>query len=658
MEMFLGAAACCGLGVLTLLFPHSLQRVAHWLANSAALAGSALAAVAAGLQLWSGVAPMPLQLGPYSLVSDSWSAVFLLLTGIVGTLTSLYALGYARAYEGSRLRLLGGLWCLFILSMLLVLLAGDAFSFLLFWEIMAVASFLLVNHESEQRSVWTAAYQYLVMTSVGTAALTIAFLLIGSASNSFSFSAMARNQLQGFWQQAAFVCAFAGFALKAGLVPLHVWLPKAHPAAPSHVSALMSGVMLKIALYGFGRFMFSFLSDWHYWWCVVVLLAGVLSAFLGVLYAQMETDIKRVLAYSSVENMGVIFAAFGCGMLLKLTCGGYWYWLGFLAALVHAFNHSIMKSLMFMCAGSIMHATGSKNLELFGGLARRLPYTAAFTLVGSLALAALPLTNGFTGEWLLLQSFITLAVSGAGQELRLLTAVSFILLGFTGALALGCFVRFFGIAFLGRARSELAEQVHEADGLMLSAMGLASLLVLGCGLYPLPVLQAASRALELPDSFAASSLGLTWGGMGAGAVYTPLLLLALLAFIGVVLWLCVRGCCEQSDVTWNCGTYPTARQQYSATGFSKPIRRAFDYLLQPRRQVTYMRKDNAYFGRQLAYKLELPDMITEKLYLPLQQRFVHASALLRRLQQGSVRLYVSYVMAAMMLVLIWGAVYK
>ena len=658
MDLFLLAVSCYGVGVLTLLFPHALQRAAHWLANFAGIAGSALVAYSAFMQLFGGVSYTLLGWGSYSLACDGWSAIFLLLTGIAGVITSLYALGYAKSYEGSRLRLLGGMWNLFIMSMVLVLLAGDAFSFLLFWEIMAVASFMLVNHESEKRTTWNAAYQYLVMTSVGTAAIMIAFLLVGSASESFSFGAMAKNSLQGVWQHVVFGCAFVGFALKAGLVPLHVWLPKAHPAAPSHVSALMSGVMLKIALYGFGRFMFSFLPAWNYWWCVIVMLAGVLSAFLGVLYAQMETDIKRVLAYSSVENMGVIFAAFGCGMLLKIFGNSDLYMLGFVAALVHAFNHSIMKVLMFMNAGSIMHGTGSKNLELFGGLARKMPYTALFGFIGSLALAAIPLTNGFTGEWLVLQSFITLGVTSVGQDIRLWTALAFILLGFTGALALGCFVRFFGITFLGRARSEIVEHAHESDGFMLAAMGVASILALAFGLYPMPVLAAVCSALNLPVDFAAANFGLNWAGLGSASIYKPLLLLALLVLLSLLVWLCVRSSFVEKDVTWNCGTYPTARQQYSATGFSKPVRRAFDYLLKPKRQVTYMRKDHAYFGRQLSYKLEIPDMITEKLYLPFQKHFVGISAFLRRMQQGSVRLYVSYVMAAMVLVLVWGAVYK
>ena len=658
MDLFLMAVACYGVGIVTLFFPHSLQRAAHWLANGASLAGSALVAYGAGMQLWGGVQAEPLAWGSYSLTCDGWSAIFLLLTGIAGVITSLYALGYAQSYEGSRLRLLGGMWSLFIASMVLVLLAGDGFSFLLFWEIMAVASFMLVNHESEKRSTWTAAYQYLVMTSIGTAAIMIAFLLTGTASASFSFADMANNRLTGWWQHGVFAAAFIGFALKAGLVPLHVWLPKAHPAAPSHVSALMSGVMLKIALYGFGRFMFSFLPAWNYWWCVIVMVVGVVSAFLGVLYAQMETDIKRILAYSSVENMGVIFAAFGCGMLLKVVGTSNWYMLGFVAALVHAFNHSIMKVLMFMSAGSIMHGTGSKNLELFGGLARKMPYTALFTFVGSMALAAIPMTNGFTGEWLVLQSFISLASSSSAQDIRLWTALCIILLGVTGALALGCFVRFFGIAFLGRERSELVEHAHESDGFMLSAMGIASVLVIVCGIYPIKVIETVCIALELPLEFAVQGMGFAWAGSGALAVFNPVLLLILLAVLGAVIYLATSGVFVEESVTWNCGTYPTERQQYSATGFSKPVRRAFDYMLKPKREVTYVRKDHSYFGRQLSYKLEIPDMITEKLYLPFQKHFVGVSAFLRRLQQGSVRLYVSFVMAAMVLVLVWGALYK
>lgn len=661
MDIFFIAAACYGIGILTVFLPHQWQKTAHYLSNLAAAAASIAIFYGAAMFLWNNAPVSSIVWGPYSLSCDKWSAVFLLLTGCGGAITSIYALGYAKSYLGSRLRLLGGLWNLFLASMVYVLLAADAFSFLLFWEIMAVASFLLVNHEAEKRTAWNAAYQYLVMTHIGTAAIMIAFLLTGTHSASFSFADMSRNNLDSSLSNVVFIAAFLGFALKAGLVPLHVWLPKAHPAAPSHVSALMSGVMLKIAVYGFGRFIFSFLTQWQYWWCILVLLAGVVSAFLGVLYAQMETDIKRILAYSSVENMGIIFAAFGCGMLIQHLTGPEWAAVGFLAALLHCLNHSVIKILMFMSAGSIMHAAGSKNLELFGGLLRKMPYTGLFCFVGCMGLAALPFTNGFLGEWFTLQSLITLALHCPGQDVRLWAAAAFVFLGFTGAMALGCFVRFFGIAFLGRPRSTQAENAHEADKFMLLAMGVSSILVFALGLYPVGAINMLQQVLGFCHTlYSLGIMNFMASEQNLLAAYTSVLLLiaVLLALMWLMLRLTSKHVYVRSDVTWNCGTAPTARQQYSATGFSKPLRRAFDYLLKPKRQVSYVRKDHPYFGRLLSYKLEIPDMITEKLYLPLQKYFVVSSAFLRRLQQGSVRLYVSYVMAAMIAVLIWGAVYK
>ena len=661
MEMFLAAVLCYSVGILTVFAPHHMQMMAHYVANLAAVMGSGLVFFNAWSILASDTPVRALRWGNYVLTCDGWSAGFLMLTGLAGIIASIYALGYAESYEGKRLRILNGLWNMFICSMVLVLLAGDALSFLLFWEIMAVASFLLVNHEAEKRTTWNAAYQYLVMTSIGTAAIMIAFFLTTTNSEGFSFAQMANNTLEGGMLHATFAAAFIGFALKAGLVPLHVWLPNAHPAAPSHVSALMSGVMLKIALYGFGRFMFDFLPEWNYWWAVIVMVLGLVSAFLGVLYAQMEIDIKRILAYSSVENMGIIFAAFGCGMLLKVVTDSNWCQIGFLAALLHAFNHSIMKVLMFMSAGSIMHGTGSKNLELFGGLARKMPYTAIFTFIGAMGLAALPLTNGFVGEWMVLQSFVTLGHNGLTQDVRIWTALGFVLMGLTGALALGCFVRYFGITFLGAARSKLVEHAHESDTFMLAAMGVSSVLVLLVGIFPAYVIELLCRAIGMSDYMVLGVGGcLIWSGSGTFVTFNPVLLAVALGIIGVVLLVFIvrQSVCIEKDVVWNCGTYPTARQQYSATGFSKPVRRAFDYLLKPKRERSYIQNDHSYFGRKLFYKLEIPDMITEKLYQPFNKYFVSVSAFLRRLQQGSVRLYVSYVMVAMVLVLVWGAMYK
>ena len=317
MELIYITLAVYGMGAATALFPKKMEMAAHYCAVLAAVFGSGALLYQSAAYLMQGSGS--LLSGSWAFFTfnaDRWSAVFLLITGLAGTVTSIYAWGYAKSYLGKRLRLLGGLWNAFLLSMVLVLLAADVFSFLLAWELMAVVSFLLVNHEAEKKAAHNAAYQYLVMTHIGTAAIMIAFLMIGSQAGSLDFAVLGQGVLSDNVRNAAFITAFAGFALKAGLLPLHVWLPNAHPAAPSHVSALMSGVMLKIALYGFGRFVFQFLGPMEFWWGAFVLVVGLLSAVLGALYAQMEKDIKRILAYSSVENMGIIFGALVVGWYL------------------------------------------------------------------------------------------------------------------------------------------------------------------------------------------------------------------------------------------------------------------------------------------------------------------------------------------------------
>lgn len=674
MFLLFAALAVYGLGALTMLWPKRLELGAHY-------AGTILAAAASGMVLaaavgylcglsWGTLSPTVSGLladwawGRYSLAADGWSAAFLVITGLAGSIISLYALDYAKAYRGNGLRALTGLWNLFLASMVLVLTAGDAFTFMLAWEVMALVSFLLVNHENRKKDTVKAAYQYMVMTHLGTAAILIAFYLLASAAGSFAFADLARNTLEGPWRHAAFAAAFIGFALKAGLMPLHVWLPNAHPAAPSHVSALMSGVMLKMAVYGLGRFVFYFLGMKVFAYGVIVLLAGLVSAFLGALYATMAKDMKRILAYSSVENMGIIFAAFGCGMLLVQTGHGLMALVAFAAVLVHSLSHSLMKALLFMSAGAVMHATGTKNVELLGGLAKKMPYTAAFTLVGAMSLSSLPFTSGLIGEWMALQSFITLGWQTGTQEMRLLVIVAFILLGLTGALALGCFVRLYGIVFLGRRRSALVLKAKEMPFFMLLGMGLEALLIVLFGIFPVPLVGLMSNAL----SGSTLSLPLTnvwavvWNGTGnlvnpaAFSCYNPLLLLLLTLIVTAALAVALEGpgMLVRREVTWNCGTVPTRRQQYTATGFSKPLRRAFDMILRPHRERVFLHKEHAYFGRRLQYKLFIPDLFTEQLYVPVQRLMIGMSSWLRLVQQGNVRLYIGYIMLAMVAVLIWG----
>ncbi len=659
MDLLLGSLLVYLVGTLTIAWPHRLEVAAHYFGMACAIVASAMAAIRGigYLLLPANGLLIDLSWGSYSLMADGWSGVFLGITGIAGFFISIYALDYAKGYRGNRIRALTGLWNLFLLSIVAVLISGDAFTFIVSWEIMALVSFLLVNHEAEKKDTVAAAYQYMVMTHLGTGAILVAFYLLGSHSAGFGFVDMMHNHLEGTLRHVAFFCAFAGFALKSGLMPLHTWLPNAHPAAPSHVSALMSGVMLKVALYGFGRFAFQFIGMDVFWYGLVVTIVGLLSAFLGVLYATMEVDMKRILAYSSVENMGIIFAVFGCGMLMMSMGLAPLAIVAFTAAMVHAFSHSLMKGLMFMSAGAVMHATGSKNIEKMGGLLKKMPYTAFFTLIGAMALSSMPFTSGLVGEWMVLQSFITLAQQAGSPEMRLLVVFSFILLGLTGATALGCFVRLYATAFLGRARSHIVDKAHEQPFFMLLGMGIASVLVVAMGLMPDMVVNTMQAVLAGPMAMPMGNpLGIMWGGSGHYAIYSPILLLAVALIIAVFTALAVKtaGGFQYKEVTWNCGTVPTERQQYSATGFSKPLRRAFDSILNPKRRTEYLRKEHDYFGRKLKVHLEIPDLFTEKLYKPVQTWMISSSSAFRHIQEGSVSLYIGYTMIAMILVLIWG----
>mgnify|MGYP003311941836 CR=1 FL=1 len=643
MDLLFPSLGLYALGMLAMLCTRRMKMTAHYAGMLLATAGSALLTGASAFYLFDGrLGTVKLwSLGQYSLAADSWSVAFLLLLGLAGTATSIYAMDYAKAYREQRICVLSGLWNLFLLSMAGVLLAADALTFLVFWEIMALASFLLVNHEGAKKLTAKAAYQYMVMTHLGTGAIFIAFFLLASGADSLSFASLSASTVSAEVRTAVFVAAFLGFALKSGLMPLHVWLPVAHPAAPSHVSALMSGVMLKMAVYGMGRFLFDFLGSVALWQGILVMFCGLLSAFLGVLYACMEKDMKRSLAYSSVENMGIIFAAIGCGMVLQSLDAPQLAALAFTAVLVHSFSHSMMKSLLFMSAGAVMHATGSKNLEQLGALARYMPVTALFTLVGAMSLSSLPFTSGLVGEWMVLQSMMALAWQAGTQGWKLIVILAFVLLGLTGALALGCFVRMYGMAFLGRARSKIVQKAKDAPFFMKAGMGLEAAGILLFGLFPAPVvelLKGEAGRLYAVDLFQ----------------LLPLFLLLLVLGLLMKLLLSGRTVTEERDITWNCGTIPTRRQQYSAIGFTKPLRRAFDMLLKPRKERTFLQKEHRYFGNQAAYQFYLPDRFKEKLYHPVETVMIRAASMIHAVQQGSVRLYIGYTMAAMIAVLVWG----
>src|SRR6266516_4117287 len=398
---------------------------------------------------------------------DALSAFFLVVADLGGSAASLYALGYGR-HETAPRRVLP-FFAAYLAAMNLVVLADDAFTFLLTWEFMSLTSWALVVAHHDEPGNARAGYIYLVMASFGTLALLLAFGLLAGPAGAYAFDAMRTAHPEPAVAAIALMLVLIGAGSKAGVVPLHVWLPLAHPAAPSHVSALMSGVMTKVAVYGFVRVVFDLLGAPLWWWGALVALLGGVTAVMGVLHALMEHDLKRLLAYHTVENIGIIFIGLGLGLAFSANDMPGPAALATTAALFHVFNHSVFKSLLFFGSGAVLTATGERDMERLGGLIRGMPFTAFAFLIGSAAISALPPFNGFASEWLTFQA-ILLSPQLPQWVLKFLVPAVGGLLALSAALAAACFVKAFGITFLGRARTSVAHDARETDALSLTAM--------------------------------------------------------------------------------------------------------------------------------------------------------------------------------------------
>src|SRR5574337_1114833 len=427
---------------------------------------------------------------------DPLAAFFLLTISLAGLAASIYALGYVRHFDGrASVSTIGSLFNGFLCSMTLVVLADNGFFFLIAWELMSLLSYFLVVTEHEKTEVRYAGLFYLIMTHVGTAFIIVAFLILFQGAGSFSFEIFRHpNQsLPEGMRTLAFLMALIGFGTKAGIVPLHVWLPYAHPAAPSHISALMSGVMIKTAIYALIRVYFDFLGgSFPWWWGFTVLFLGATSALLGVMYALMEHDLKRLLAFHSVENIGIILLGIGSGMIFHSYGLKELAALGLLAGLYHTINHAMFKALLFLGAGSLLYATHARNIEEYGGLLRRMPWTGACFLVGAVSISALPPTNGFVSEWLVFQSLF-LSFQLPTVFLKLMLPISAAILALTGVLALTCSAKAFGISFLALARSTHARHAEEVPAPMLVGMGLLAVFCVVLGVAPMVMVPLLDR---------------------------------------------------------------------------------------------------------------------------------------------------------------------
>jgi len=601
--------------------------------------------------------------GGLALRLDGLGAFFLIVIGLVGVSAAIYGFGYSAAYEDGRasLRMLGVMLNLFLLTMSLVTMADNVLTFLLMWEGMSLTSYFLVITESNEDAV-RAGVWYAAMTHAGLALLLAAFvLLMNGGSGAFADLRAGAASLSVTTRNVIFLLAFLGFGSKAGIVPLHIWLPRAHPAAPSHVSALMSGVMIKMGIYGIVRVALDLLGGGPVWWGGIVLGVGAVSALLGVLYALMEHDLKRLLAYHSVENIGIILIGIGAGLIFHSYGLTTLAALGFIGGLYHTINHASFKGLLFLGAGSVLHATGTRNMEEMGGLIKKMPWTAFFFLIGSAAISALPPLNGFASEWLVFQSLLG-GFNLPVPEVALIMPVAVGMLALTSGLAAACFVKAFGITFLALPRSHEAEHAHESPLSMRIGMGILALACIGLGLAPfvvVPILGGVLNGLGgLPDTRAAFTSNLSlqtpvaFGQMSSTLVMLGLLIL--LAVIPLVMWILrVNRKLRVSD-TWGCGRVgQTSRMEYTATSFAEPLRRVFAELYRPTKEVTIdFHPDSKYFVQSIAYRSEVMPLFERLLYDPFLRLMQSAARQVRRLQTGSLHLYLVYVTVILILLLL------
>ncbi len=678
-------------GCLLMLFQYCFKRCPNisesyrlWVSNSleeqrfpvliklsvfAALGASGVFSILAGLSVMIShqVIIDQINLGlpwlPWHVHFDSLSGFFFVIIGIAVSAVSLYGPGYVGSYNESQhpFAVLGLFTGLFIAGMLLVLLADDAFFFMIAWELMSVASYFLVAFQHENPANRRAAFLYLLMAEVGALAIILGFGVLASFADGFTFEALRNAHLSESWASIAFVLALVGFGMKAGLAPIHVWLPEAHPVAPSHISALMSGVMLKVALYGLIRFCFDLIGDIHWQWGVVLVVLGTLSALGGILYAMMQSNLKRLLAYSSVENIGIIFMVLGISMIFIATGHSQLAALGFIAALFHAFNHALFKNLLFLGAGILQHQTHELNIDLMGGLIKQMPKSSALFLIGCMSISSLPLFNGFVSEWLAFQTALQVDVLDNGV-LRSLIPVAAAALALTAALAAACFVNVFGMIFLGQARSRHSEKAQDIEdkGMLAGPAILAGLCFL-FGIFPGLIIGLLNDTADqvigytLPDSSVTGWLWLAPVSAGNASYSAPFVLVgSLIAAI-----VCFRyprrnpATVMRHAETWDCGFGGvTSRMQYSSTAFTMPFRRIFakTWIVDERIEKDFkgaMNQDVA----EVRYQLHIQDHSWPKIYQPIERNVNKMAKQVGRIQTGNIRTYLGYSFVTLIIML-------
>ena len=649
-----------------------------WRSRTVGLAGAALATVglSTGLVAMTGATgtltiPVALPMDALSLSPDRLGGLFMAVVSAVGLLVSLFGMSSARrGPEGSRTA-----WAampIFLVGMQLVPAAADSVSFLLAWEIMTLGStVLLLADHAARASVSSAGIWYSAMSQLSFFFILAGFGVLAAATGGTSFTSMATVEPGSVAANLAFVLFVLGFGGKAELVPLHVWVPRVLPEAPSHVSAAMSGALVKIGVYGALLVCVRLLPEAPAWWGILIMVLGGASALYGILQASVSSDLKVLLAYSTTENMGLVFLGLGASMLLRSYDATAAANTALVAALLLAVSHAAFKATLFLGAGAVIHATGERNLDRLGGLGRRMPWTAATFGIGAMGAAALPITSGFVAEWMLLQSLIhggqlNGEVVSVAASVAMPLAVAVIAL--TAGLALMTFVKAYGIAFLARPRSPEAANAREVPFLMRVALTLGALMVLALGLLPGPISEAVLATVASAGAGAASgsaenavaAIGISGVALPAiGAVLDPILLTVLAGLVGIPVLIAIvvsaaKHPARTNDLPWGGGgSRARPRMQYTATSYAEPLVRVFDDVLKPTRdvQVTHV-GESRYLVERVKVEQRVTDIFETRFYRPLLNLIQRFGIVVRHVANGSIHRYLTYSFVALLIVLI------
>ena len=624
------------------------------------VSGVGILGVLAGIASLSGVSgrikiPLALPIPPMVFEPNHLGALFMIVVGAVGAVSSIFAIGYAHGQANSRTAWIA--LALFLAAMQLVPASADVISFLLMWELMAISSTALVLTEYRQRNqVRSAALWYAVMTQLSFIMLILGFAILAKKSGSTSFASMSGMNTNSASSSLAFVALILGFATKAGIVPMHIWLPRAHPEAPSHVSALMSAAMVKMGVYGAILVATELLPGGHPWWGLLVLILGALSALYGILQASVAVDLKRLLAYSTTENVGLMFLALGAALLMRAYGLAQVADYALASCLLLVIAHAAFKTLLFLGAGAVLKATGEGDLDKLGGLGARMPVTSATFAIGALGAAALPVTAGFVGEWVLFQALI----HGAKPADRLLAVVmplSVAVVALTAGLALMTFVKAFGIAFLGRPRSAGAADAHESGAWMQAAMAIGAVSVVVLGLVPGRL--GIQTALNLTrDSVGIASMsGLNLEKISALLDPVALLLLGVVVLVPILaksFAAARRSPRRRVDLAWGSGGMRMSpRMQYTATSYAEPLSRIFDDVLKPERDIVVTHSaESQYLVERVRFRQQVIDIFEYRFYVPVLRRLDRMGISARKVQNGRIQIYLLYSFAALVIVLI------